>query len=123
MYRSRLEKQLGEGRLKGLKYEPFTLPYIQEKSYSPDFVNEEKNILFEAKGYFRSAAEFRKYVDVKRCNPDWEIIFIFSDPNKPLPWSRKRKTDGKRMTHKELVEKNGFKCCTIHTIKKEWLNG
>ena len=121
MYRSRLEKVLGEGKLKGCKYEPFTLSYTQFKEYLPDFVNEEKKIIFEAKGYFRTTSEFKKYVDIARCNPEWELIFIFSDPEKPLPWSKKRKTDGKRMTHKELVEKHGFKWCTQYSIRKEWL--
>lgn len=121
MYRSKLEKVLGEGVLKKMAYEPFTLSYTQMKEYLPDFVNEEKKILFEVKGYFRTSAEAKKYVDVKTSNPEWEIIFIFSDPDKPLPWSKKRKGDGKRMTHKEWAMKNGFKCCSQWTIQKGWL--
>jgi hypothetical protein len=121
MYRSKLEKKLGEGKLKHLQYEPFRLAYTQEKEYLPDFVNQSKNILFEAKGIFRDAAEARKYVDIQASNPEWEIIFIFSDPDKPLIWSRKRVTDGKRMTHGDWAAKHGFKYCTEFTIKKEWL--
>ena len=121
MYRSKLEKQLGLGVLRDMKYEPFTISYTQVKEYLPDFVNESKKILFEAKGYFRTASEAKKYVDVKASNPEWEIIFIFSDPDKPLPWAKKRKGDGKRMSHKEWAEKHGFKCCNVFTVKKEWL--
>ena len=120
-YRSKLEKLLGDGVLRDMLYEPYPITYTQEKNYLPDFVNEEKQILFEAKGYFRTSAEFRKYVDVSKCNPSWDLIFIFQDPHKPLPWAKKRQGDGKRMTHKELVEKHGFKCCTPYTVKKEWL--
>jgi hypothetical protein len=121
MYRSKLEKKLGEGKLKDMLYEPFRLSYTQEKEYVPDFVNQTKHILFEAKGFFRTSAEARKYVDVQASNPDWEIIFIFSDPDKPLPWAKRRVTDGNRMTHGSWAEKNGFKYCTEFTIKKEWL--
>jgi len=108
-YRSTLEKRLGEGVLKGLDYEPFTLPYTQTRSYLPDFVHTEKRIIIEAKGYFRTNDEFRKYRDVALCNPDWEIVFVFSDPNKPIIWAKKRSADGKRMTHAELVGKYGFR--------------
>ena len=120
MYRSKLEKEFG-GKYPRLKYEPFTVSYTQVKEYLPDFVNETKKIIFEVKGYFRMSSEAKKYIDVKRCNPDWEIIFVFSDPEKPLPWAKKRVGDGRRMTHKEWALKNGFKCCNIHTVKKEWL--
>lgn len=120
-YRSKLEKVLGEGVLKDCHYEPFTLSYTQTKEYLPDFVTKESGYIFEAKGYFRTYGEFKKYVDVQRDNPFWELVFIFQDPEKPLPWSRKRKGDGKRMTHRELVEKHGFQWCTPYTVKKEWL--
>ena len=120
-YRSRLEERLGEGALKGLLYEPFRLDYTQEKQYTPDFVNDRLKILFEVKGYFRTSAEAKKYVDVKKCNPDWSVVFIFSDPTKPLPWSKRRVSDGKRMTHGEWAAMNGFSYCTEHSIRKEWL--
>lgn len=122
MYRSKLEKRLGEGRLSKLKYEPFTLSYTQVKEYLPDFVNESKQIVFEVKGYFRTSQEAKKYVDVKASNPDWMYVFIFSDPDKPLPWAKRRVGDGKRMSHREWAEKNGFQWCTEFSIKKEWLS-
>jgi len=120
-YKSRLEERLGNGVLRNLKYEPIKLTYSQEKTYIPDFVNERLNIIFEVKGYFRTSAEARKYVDAQRCNPGWSFVFIFSDPNKPLPWAKKRISDGNRMTHGEWAALHGFKYCTEHSIRKEWL--
>ncbi len=121
MYRSKLEQRLGKGTFKGLKYESIKLPYTQHKEYVPDFINTDKQILFEVKGYFRASTEARKYVDVQKCNPDWHIIFVFSDPTKPLPWSKRRSGDGRRMTHGEWASNHGFEYCTEHSIRKEWL--
>ncbi|UCD07947.1 MAG: hypothetical protein JSW41_04600 [Candidatus Aenigmatarchaeota archaeon] len=44
--------------------------------------------------------------------PDEELIFIFSDANKPMPNAKKRK-DGTRHTHGEWATKNEFRfyCC------------
>lgn len=120
-YRSGLEKRLGEGRLRNMQYEPFKLNYIMEKQYLPDFVNEKKKVIFEVKGYFRTSAEASKYIAVQNYNPDWDFVFIFSDPDKPLPWAKRRKGDGAKMTHAEWAVKNGFKYCSPDTIKKEWL--
>lgn len=121
MYRSRLEERLGKGVLKNLEYETLSLPYTQEKFYKPDFINKDKGILFEAKGYFRTSQEAAKYVAFASQHPEWTLVFIFSDPNKPLPWAKKRTTDGKRMSHGEWADKNGFKFCTEHSVRKDWL--
>lgn len=112
-YRSGFEKRLHERSLKGAEYEPFALSYVQEKSYIPDFVH--KKYLFEAKGRFRTYAEASKYVAVKKHNPEYELIFIFSDPQKPMPGAPARK-DGSKLSHGEWAGKNGFRYFTEHTI-------
>jgi hypothetical protein len=121
MFRSKLEERLGKGKLRNMAHEPFKLAYTQTKYYLPDFVNTDKHILFEVKGYFRTSTECRKYIDVKLANPEWDIVFVFSDPNKPLPWAKKRSSDGLRMTHGEWAAMHGFSFCTENSIRKEWL--
>ena len=119
-YRSWLEHGLGTGILKDMDYEPFTLPYQITTTYKPDFVNVSKRIIFECKGRFGDSAEAAKYVHFRRCNPDWEIIFIFERPECPMPHTRKRK-DGSRYRHRDWAEKNKFQWCSPTTIKDEWL--
>lgn len=112
-YRSGLESRLHTGPLKKCAYEPMALTYVQEKSYIPDFVW--KKYIFEAKGRFRTYAEASKYVAVKNFNPEYELIFVFSDPNKAMPGAGVRK-DGTRMSHGEWAAKNGFRYFTESTI-------
>ena len=119
-YRSMFEYKLHKGPLKHLPFEPELIPYIIPAKYKPDFVNYDKQIIFEAKGFFQSSAERAKYVHFRKCNPEWTLIFIFQAPQKPLVHSKKRK-DGTRPTHAEWAETNNFLWCTPTTIKKEWL--
>ena len=119
-YRSWLEHGLGTGVLKDMPYEPFTIPYIVETSYKPDFVNEEKKIIFEAKGRFADSTEASKYIHFRNSNPNWTIVFVFERPECPMPNTRRRK-DGSRYRHKDWADKNGFLWCSPTTIKDEWL--
>jgi hypothetical protein len=119
-YRSWLEHNLGTGVLKDLPYEPFTIPYTITTSYKPDFINEEKKIIFEAKGRFKDSAEAAKYIHFRNSNPEWTVIFIFERPECPMPHTRKRK-DGTRYRHKDWADKNGFLWCSPSTVKEEWL--
>lgn len=119
-YRSGFEERLHKGPLKGLPFEPIKIPYIIEAKYTPDFVNEKQKIIFEAKGRFESSKEAAKYIHFRKCNPDWEVIFIFEAPTKPMPFAKKRK-DGTKFTHAEWADKNSFRWFTEHTIPKELL--
>jgi hypothetical protein len=112
-YRSGFESRLHKGPLSKCTYEPMSLTYVQEKSYIPDFVY--KKYIFEAKGRFRTYAEASKYIAVKNFNPDYELIFIFSDPKKAMPGAQPRK-DGSKMSHGEWAAKNGFRYFTETTI-------
>lgn len=105
-YRSGLESRLATGPLKKCKYEPMALTYTLKKNYIPDFVY--KNIIFEAKGRFRTYAEASKYIAIRLENPEYELIFIFSDPDKPMPGAKPR-ADGTKLSHGGWAKKNGFR--------------
>lgn len=114
-YRSGLESRLHNGPLKDADYEPMALDYTQKKSYIPDFVY--GKYIFEAKGRFRTYSEASKYVSVREHNPNYEIIFIFSNPLTPMPGAQRRK-DGTKMTHGEWAKKNGFRFFTESSLPK-----
>jgi hypothetical protein len=119
--RSNFERQLAR-KLKGCDYEPaeHVKPYTYQSTYLPDFVpKQEPNILIEAKGNFRTRQEASKYIAVRDCHPDIEIVFVFMNPNTPMPNSRKRR-DGTRFSMAEWADKNGFLWYTIKTIPKRW---
>jgi hypothetical protein len=111
-------------KLKGCDYEPkdAELHYVVSKVYHPDFVPSSRTgIIFECKGRFRTSYEASKYIAVRECNPNIQIIFIFQSPQTPMPNARVRKKCGTKQSHAEWAEKNNFLWCTKDTIKKEWL--
>lgn len=122
-YRSMFEKTCSR-KLKDCDYEPkdATIEYTKTATYHPDFVPKSRSgIVFECKGRFRTTYEAAKYIAVRDCNPDIQIIFIFMNPTCPMPGARKRKKCGTKQSHVEWAEKNGFEWCTKDTIRKEWL--
>ena len=121
-YRSKFEKAFGE-QFSGLAYESTSIVYWSRHTYTPDFVTPSGRHWFELKGFFRNSGEARKYVDVSKqlhLPGTPVLIFVFMDPDKKMPGARRRK-DGTIYTMKDWADKNGFKWCTIDTIKKDWL--
>lgn len=117
--RSKFEVDLKK-KLKACKYEPFKVAYTWEAEYIPDFVPiDNTNILIEAKGRFRTRQEAKKYVAVRNCNPEVEIVFVFMNPRAPMPGAKRRK-DGTKLTHGEWAEKNNFTYYTIRNLPDEW---
>ena len=109
-YRSKLERRVHEAN-PHLLYEPkeHILEYFTDHKYQVDFVDpEEPNIFYEAKGYFRTSGEARKYVEIKEQYPDIEIIFLFQNPFTKMPGARRRK-DGTVYTMAEWADKHGFR--------------
>jgi len=102
-YRSGLEKALAERLPKEFEYEPFAVPYVTHRKYTPDFVC--GSCFIEAKGFFR-AGDTMKYKAIRDCI-DGELIFVFSDGNKKL-----RK--GSKITHSEWCIKENIKSFSIH---------
>lgn len=119
---SKWEKELSEGVLKSATFKPPKFGYTIEKTYSPDFLIEidHKRVYIEAKGRMRDNDEARKYIFIREalCENS-ELVFLFYDPNKPMPFAKKRK-DGTKFTHSNWADKHGFKWYTVDTFPKEW---
>ena len=116
-FRSPLEKRLSE-KLKGFEYEPCKMAYITERNYIPDFVDEERRILIEAKGFFRQGDD-KKYLSIKKCYPKWRMIFVFSDPKKPVRKGGLPRKDGTRLSLAEWAEQNGWEWCSENTLPED----
>lgn len=117
------EADLRDGVLKGCGYHDSKIPYTVRHKYIPDFrfysKKLGKTIYIEAKGRFSDNAEASKYKWVRETleGTAEELVFLFYDPNKPMPHAKKRK-DGTKLSHGEWAEKNGFKHYTAETIKE-----
>tara|TARA_B100001093_G_scaffold520289_1_gene614316 strand:- start:18326 stop:18706 length:381 start_codon:yes stop_codon:yes gene_type:complete len=107
-FRSGLEEAVQLKLNKQFKYEPYKIPYIISKNYLPDFVHEKKRILVEVKGFFR-VGDTKKYTSIRDSCPDWELVFIFSNPNKKV-----RK--GSKICMGKWCDKERFKYYTIDTV-------
>lgn len=109
-YKSWLEFRLfAYGCLKGVAYEPKTLPYqeVKNRSYTPDGI--QGRFLLEVKGRFYSPDEATKYLHIRKSLPEGqELVFIFGNPGVSMPKAQPRK-DGSRMTQEEWARKNGFR--------------
>lgn len=116
-YRSGLEVALCRGlEQAGAKfhYEPFRIPYVPQKTrfYKPDIVLP-NGIILEAKGLFQTQ-DRTKHLAVRESNPDLEIRFVFSDPNKKI--GKKSKT-----TYADWCNSKGFKHCKASEFPRTWL--
>jgi hypothetical protein len=109
-FRSGLEKDLSEKLDGQYKFEPYDIPYTVHKKYLPDFVHEGKAVLVECKGFFR-VGDTQKYTAIRDSMPEWELVFVLSNPNKKV-----RK--GGKITMGEWCEKEGFQHYTIETAKE-----
>lgn len=121
-YDSWFEHDLHKQQLKACKFHSCKLAYIQKKTYEPDFIYHDgkKVIYIEAKGRFRTSGEARKYVDVKAgLKKNEELVFIFSDPRKPMPNAKSRK-DGTKRTHGDWADHHQFVHYTRDTTPPEW---
>ena len=107
-YRSGLEEKTGVKLPKDYLYEPYQIPYIVNRNYLPDFVHEEKKVLIECKGFFRSG-DIQKYKAIRDYLSEWELIFVLSNFNKKI-----RKNS--KTTMNEWMDKEGFLCYTINMI-------
>ena len=101
-YRSGLEERLAKALGDKYLYEPYAIPYIVKRKYTPDFVFEKSKVLIEAKGFFR-VGDTQKYTSIRDSIKEdgWELVFVFSDPKKKL-----RK--GSKMTLGQWCDKEGF---------------
>lgn len=147
-YDSKLEYDLHKNELKQFTYHPEErINYVSKHSYEPDFTFEicrekdcrctqrrrcgcSKTILVEVKGRFRERKEASKYLDIRESisqtsgnsgKKEQELIFLFQDADKPMPFAQRRK-DGTKQTHGEWAEKHGFRFfCLKKGLPKQWL--
>lgn len=110
--RSGFERTLA-AQLKRLKVEfinePFQIPFVLHRTYTPDFQVGE--VLIEAKGVLDDD-DRRKMVAVKEQHPELDIRFVFMKADNKVP--------GLKSTHAEWATRNGFKWADKE-IPKEWL--
>ena len=122
-YDSWFEYDLHNEQLTACDFHTVKIPYVQQKTYKPDFMyyKGDHTTYIEAKGRFRTSAEARKYVDVSNgFDPEFdELVFLFFNPNLPMPNAKRRK-DGTKQTHGEWAERNGFRYYSPKTCPREW---
>ncbi len=123
-YDSKFEYDLHRSVLKGFVRDPsYSVDYKVHRKYYPDFIRiiDDFKYYIEAKGRFWDSEEYSKYKHVREClSGDEEIIFIFYNPDAPMPRSKVKK-DGKKTTHGEWATANGFRWFTSSTFKESEL--
>lgn len=123
-YDSNWEYELHSGILDGWEHHVDKVEYTVEHKYEPDFVRviNGKKILLEAKGRFWDSAEYSKYVWIAKALPDdIELVFLFANPNAPMPQAKVRK-DGTKRSHAEWAEANSFRWFSEDSIPNDWIN-
>jgi hypothetical protein len=121
---SNWEYELHSGILDAWEHHVDKVEYTVTHKYEPDFVKEvgDKKILLEAKGRFWDSAEYSKYVWVAKVLPeDVELVFLFANPNAPMPQAKVRK-DGTRRSHGEWASSHNFRWFSEDSIPDDWIN-
>ena len=116
-YRSGLEEEIGKGLVsKGIDphYESFKIKWTDHKvrTYTPDFILP-NGIIIESKGRFVQA-DRRKHLEIKKQYPEYDIRFVFSNPNAKL--SKVSKT-----TYAQWCKRYDFKYAYLD-IPQEWID-
>lgn len=123
-YDSNWEYELHQGILDNWDFHTDKVPYVVEHTYSPDFIKDVngKKILLEAKGRFWDYAEYSKYIWIQKILPDdTELVFLFANPNAPMPQAKRRK-DGTKRSHGEWASANNFRWFSEDSIPDSWIN-
>lgn len=126
-YKSSLELKVAKEYLEGYEYEPkgshvhYTVPHI----YNPDFVHpKQPDILLEIKGYFiKGSSDCAKYLSIIRDNPDKELIFIFSDPNKKAYSGCRPRRDGTTLSLGEWCRKHNVLYFAVDDMPRDLIKG
>ena len=95
------------------KYEKLKIPWRdnRSKTYTPDF-ELPNGIIIETKGRFTAADRF-KHLSVKEQHPEYDIRFVFSNPQAKL-------SKGAKSTYAQWCERHGF-LYAKETIPLEWI--
>ena len=81
------------------------------KKYTPDFILE-NGIIIETKGRFTAADRFKHWC-VKEQHPEYDIRFVFSNPQAKL-------SKGAKSTYADWCDKHGF-LYAKEKIPMEWI--
>tara|TARA_R110001632_G_scaffold73781_5_gene169511 strand:- start:6064 stop:6531 length:468 start_codon:yes stop_codon:yes gene_type:complete len=123
-YDSNWEAELHKGILSDWDFHTEKVEYTVDHKYHADFIRtlDGKKILLEAKGRFWDSPEYSKYIWVSKVLPDdIELVFLFANPNAPMPAAKVRK-DGTRRTHGEWASANNFRWFSEESIPEGWIN-
>lgn len=93
------------------KYESTQIPYVLERTYTPDFELVDHGFFVEAKGLLDRDSK-AKMIAVKKQHPEIDVRFCFMDAKKKIP--------GTKQSHGEWATKNGFLWCE-RELPEEWL--
>lgn len=108
-------------------YEPpgSTVTYSVPHTYHPDFVHpQQPDILVEVKGWFiKGSSDAQKYIAIARDNPNKEIVFIFSNPEKKAYAGLRPRADGTVMTLREWAFRNRFLHYTVDNFPQALYRG
>lgn len=116
-YKSPLEKRVHK-KIPLYTYEGAKFPYVIKRNYLPDFIDDKKKIIIECKGFFRDGDD-RKYWAIREAYPEYRMIFVFTDPTKPVRRASKRRKDGTKLSLGEWANQNGWEAYTEHTLPKD----
>ena len=117
-YDSKFERTLDKGPLSVAKYHPTRVKYVipaREAWYSPDWTY--KDWVIESKGRCRPG-ECNKYHHIRKAVEESgkKFIFVFQNPDLPMPGAKIRKKTKTKLSHKEWAEMHGFMWATPETI-------
>lgn len=116
-YKSPLEGRVHK-KLPSYEYEAEKLPYIIKRKYIPDFIDRKRKIIIECKGFFRDGDD-RKYAAIREAYPEYRLVFVFTDLNKPVRRASKRRKDGTKLSLGEWATQNGWEAYTEYTLPKD----
>jgi len=105
-YRSKLESLVGSLLGPLWDYEPFQVPYVTYRNYTPDFVftnpEDDFQTLVEVKGFFR-VGDTQKYKAIRDAlGPNQEFVFFLHSP-------RTKVRKGGKLNMGEWWTKEGFR--------------
>ncbi len=122
-YDSEWEYNLHQDLLKNWAHHSDKIDYIVPHTYEPDFHCQVDGweILVESKGRFWDAAEYAKYIHIRKALLEHQkLVFLFYKPEAPMPRAKVRK-DGTKRTHAEWAETNKFEWYSEETFPEEWI--
>lgn len=105
--RSKFEGRVRDALGAAWAYETVSLPYTLANHYWPDFVQENRRVLIEAKGRF-TGHDRRKMLAAKAANPDWEFRICFMRNNALYK--------GSKSTYMGWAAKHGFRATVFPVL-------